>query len=83
VTGVGGPPAAGDDLDTAPFGRVDGLGPMLQLFGYRVDPLLTGLNEALAGGPPPLANDKPDAVGRVSPRGGGPNSPAEGTRPTT
>jgi len=41
-----------DDLDLAPFDRVGGLGRLFQLFGYRVDPLLTGLNEALAGCPP-------------------------------
>jgi len=38
-----------DDLDLAPFDRVGGLGRMFQLFGYEVDPLLTGLNEVLAG----------------------------------
>jgi len=38
-----------DDLDLAPVDRVGGLGRMFQLFGYEVDPLLTGLNEVLAG----------------------------------
>ena len=37
------------DLDMAPFDRVGGPGPMPQLSGYQVDPLLTGLNEVLAG----------------------------------
>ena len=38
-----------DDPDMAPFDRVGGLGRMFQLLGYQVDPLLTGLNEVLAG----------------------------------
>jgi len=63
-----------------PFDRAGGLGRMFQLFGSQVDPLLAGLDEAV---PPRLFNDKPDAVGRVSPRGGGSNSPGEGTWPTT
>jgi len=41
-----------DDLDMAPFDRVGGLRPMFQLFRDQVDPLLTGLNEVLAGCPP-------------------------------
>jgi hypothetical protein len=41
-----------DDFDLAPFDRAGGLGPMFQLFGYQVGPLLTGLNEVLAGCPP-------------------------------
>ena len=80
--GVFGFHVEGDDLDMAPFYRVGGLVRMFQLFGYQVDPLLTGLNGALAGCPR-LSDDKPDAAGRVSPRGGGSNSPGEGTRPTT
>ena len=72
-----------DDLDMAPFDRMGGLGRMFQLFGYHGDPPLAGLNGALAGCPPTLSNVKPDAEGRVSPHGGGSNSPGEGTRPTT
>ena len=41
-----------DDLDLAAFDRVGGPGPMFQVFGCQVDPLLTGLNEVLAGCPP-------------------------------
>jgi len=37
-----------DDLDMAPFDRMDGPGKMFQLFGDQMDPLLTELNEALA-----------------------------------
>jgi hypothetical protein len=41
-----------DDLALASFDRVCALGRMFQIFGYQVDPLLTGLNELLAGCPP-------------------------------
>jgi len=50
--GVFGFPVERDDPDLAPFDWVGGLGPAFQLFGYQVDPLLTGLNEVLAGCPP-------------------------------
>ena len=50
--GVFGFHVARDDLDMAPFDRVGGPDRMFQLFGCQVDPLLTGLNEVLAGCPP-------------------------------
>ena len=38
-----------DDLDMAPFDGAGGLGRMYQLFGDEMDPLMTELNEAVAG----------------------------------